>query len=234
VLLFADSASFLASVEVLLLYFSIPLAWFGESAFGCGMHAAGIAVYTASRLGGPLGYDLSYLTHWFVAATLLITVLLAATTGVSEILYNSFCSKGRYIDWIETATALLLVALVSMQLLLTISSLSLGAGYDGARVAYARTWRQTSFEWTTQHCISFFFAAALVGGRFETQNPTISRWLLRAVWFSVPGLLVALWISAIVFFEDEIPYMSVGEPIPIAIATFGAAVPWVVVGVVIC
>lgn len=234
VLLFADSASFLASLEVLLLYFSIPLAWFGESAFGCGMHAAGIAVYTASRLGGPLGYDLSYLTHWFVAATLLITVLLAATTGVSEILYNSFCSKGRYIDWIETATALLLVALVSMQLLLTISSLSLGAGYDGARVADARTWRQTSFEWTTQHCISFFFAAALVGGRFETQNPTISRWLLRAVWFSVPGLLVALWISAIVFFEDEIPYMSVGEPIPIAIATFGAAVPWVVVGVVIC
>jgi len=234
VLLFADAASFLASVEVMLLYFSIPLAWFGESWIACGLHAGGIAVYTASRLGGPLGYDLAYLTHWFVATTLLITVLLALTTGISELLYNSWCSKGRYIEWIETATALLLVALVSMQLLLTIASLSLGAGYDGSRVADARTWRQTSFEWASQHCISFFFAAALVGGRFETQNPSITRWLLRLFWFGVPTLLVTLWLGTLVFFQDEIPYMRVGEPVPIAIATFGAAVPWVVVGVVLC
>jgi hypothetical protein len=234
VLLFADTASFLASVEVMLLYFSIPLAWFGESWIACGLHAGGIAVYTASRLGGPLGYDLAYLTHWFVATTLLITVLLALTTGISELLYNSWCSKGRYIEWIETATALLLVALVSMQLLLTIASLSLGAGYDGSRVADARTWRQTSFEWASQHCISFFFAAALVGGRFETQNPSITRWLLRLFWFGVPTLLVTLWLGTLVFFQDEIPYMRVGEPVPIAIATFGAAVPWVVVGVVLC
>jgi hypothetical protein len=234
VLLFADTASFLASVEVMLLYFSIPLAWFGESWIACGLHAGGIAVYTASRLGGPLGYDLAYLTHWFVATTLLITVLLALTTGISELLYNSWCSKGRYIQWIETATALLLVALVSMQLLLTISSLSLGAGYDGSRVADARTWRQTSFEWASQHCISFFFAAALVGGRFETQNPSITRWLLRLFWFGVPTLLVTLWLGTLVFFQDDIPYMRMGEPVPIAIATFGAAVPWVVVGVVLC
>lgn len=234
VLLFADSTSFLASVEVMLLYFSIPLAWFGESWIACGLHAAGVAVYTASRLGGPLGYDLSYLTHWFVGATLLITVLLALSTGVSELLYNSWCSKGRYIEWIETVTALLLVALVSMQLLLTIASLSLGSGYDGARVGDTRTWRQTSFEWASQHCISFFFAAALVGGRFETQNPAISRWLLRVCWFGLPALLVALWMGTIVFFENDIPYMRSGEPVPIAIATFGAAVPWVVVGVVLC
>ena len=234
VLLFADSASFLGSLEVLLLYFSIPLAWFGESWIACGLHAAGISVYTASRLGGALGYDLSYLTHWFVAATLLVTVLLALTTATSELLYSSWCSKGRYIEWIETTTALLLVALVSMQLLLTIASLSLGAGYDGARVDDARTWRQTSFEWASQHCISFFFAAALVGGRFETQNSAISRWLLRTVWFALPILLVALWLGFVVFFAEEIPYMRVGEPVPIAIATFGAAVPWVVVGIVLC
>lgn len=234
VLLFADSASFLASLEVLLLYFSIPLAWFGESWIACAMHAGGIAVYTATRLGSALGYDLSYLTHWFVAATLLITVLLAITTGVSLLLYNSWCSQGRYIEWIEVLTALLLVALVSMQLLLTIASLSLGAGYDGARIGDGRTWRQTSFEWATQHCISFFFAAALVGGRFETQNPSIGRDVLRWVWFLVPVLLTAFWTATIVFFETSIPYMTTGEPVPLAIATFGAAVPWVVVGVVLC
>lgn len=113
-----------------------------------------------------------------------------SATADSFGIYSSWCSKGRYIEWIETATALLLVALVSMQLILTVASLSLGAGYDGAQVQDARTWRQTSFEWASQHCISFFFAAALVGGRFETQNPAISRWLLRVFWFGVPALLV--------------------------------------------
>jgi len=118
--------------------------------------------------------------------------------------------------------------------LLTIASLSLGAGYDGTRILDGRTWRQTSFEWATQHSISFFFAAALVGGRFETQNPSISRDVLRWVWFLIPVLLTALWTATIVVFEDAIPYMSAGEPVPLAIATFGAAVPWVVVGVVLC
>jgi hypothetical protein len=234
VFLFSDSTSFLASVEVLLLYFSIPLAWYGESWLACGLHVAGIVVYTATRLGGPIGYDLSYLTHWFVAATLLITVVLAVTTGVSALLYNSWVSKGRYIEWIDTTTAILLVALVSLQLLLSIASLSLGSGYDGARIGNGRTWRQTSFEWTTQHNISFFFAAALVGGRFETQNPTISRGILQTVWFSVPSLIVALWTGTLVFFESEMPYFTTGEPVPLAIATFAALVPWVVVGVVIC
>ena len=168
-------------------------------------------MYTASRLGGPLGYDLAYLTHWFVAATLLITVILAVTTGISLLLYNSWCSQGRYIEWIETTTAMLLVVLVSLQLLLTIASLSLGSGYDGARIGDGRTWRQTSFEWATQHNVSFFFAAALVGGRFETQNPTISRGILRAAWFSIPILLVALWTGTLVFFKTEIPYLTAKE-----------------------
>ena len=52
--------------------------------------------------------------------------------------------------------------------------------------------------------------------------------------FLLPVLLVVLWLGTIVFFEDEMPYMRSGEPVPIAIATFGAAVPWVVVGVVLC
>ena len=72
-----------------------------------------------------------------------------------------------YVEWIEIATALLLVALVSMQLSLTVGSLALVSGYDGSRFDDHRTWSQTSFEWATQHCVSFFFAAALVGGRVE-------------------------------------------------------------------
>ena len=232
--LFSDNASLLSSVEIVLLYVSIPVAWFGESWLACGLHAGGIGVYTAARLGSALGYDLSYLTHWCVGATLLITTVLGATTGITELLYNSRFSKRRWVEWVETLTALLLVALASVQLLLTLASLSLGAGYDGSKIGDARTWRQTSFEWATQHCVSFFFAAALVGGRFEIQNPAIARATLRSVWFGTPALLVALWTGALVLLDEAIPYTSAWEPVPIAIAVLGAAVPWATVGSVVC
>ena len=229
-----DSRSYLASLEVLLLYFSIPVAWFGETWIGCAVHAAGIATYTAKRLGGPFGYDLAYLTHWYVAATLLVVVLLGASTAVSQLLWSSWCSRRGYVEWIEVATALLLVALVSMQLSLTVGSLALVSGYDGSRFDDHRTWSQTSFEWATQHCVSFFFAAALVGGRYEVQNPCIARWLLRAVWFGVPLLLLACWVLAMAFSQSTVPYFATGEPVPIVIAAFAALVPWIVVGVVVC
>lgn len=232
--LFSDSTSLLSSVEIVLLYVSIPVAWFGESWIACGLHAGGIGVYTASRLGSALGYDLSYLTHWCVAATLLFTMVLCATTGITELLYNSRFSKRRWVEWVETLTALLLVALASVQLLLTLASLSLGAGYDGSRIGDARTWSQTSFEWALQHCISFFFAAALVGGRFEVQNPAITRATLRSVWFGTPALLLVLWAGALVLLDEAIPYAQAWEPVPIAIAVLGAAAPWATVGSVVC
>lgn len=232
--LFADRAPLLTSVEVVLLYVSVPVAWFGESWLACWLHAGGVGLYTAARLGSALGYDLSYLTHWCVAATLLITTVLGATTGTTELLYNSRFSKRRWVEWVETLTALLLVALASVQLLLTLASLSLGAGYDGSQIGDTRSWSQTSFEWALQHNISFFFAAALVGGRFELQNPAIARATLRTVWFGTPALLVALWVGALVLLGEAIPYTSAWEPVPIAIAVLGAAAPWATVGSVVC
>ena len=121
-----------------------------------------------------------------------------------------------------------------MQLSLTIGSLALVSGYDGSRFSDDRSWSQTSLEWATQHCVSFFFAAALVGGRYEVQNPCISRWLLRAVWFGVPLLLLGCWVVAMASTESTVPYFATGEPAPIIIAAFAALVPWIVVGVVVC
>ena len=82
--------------------------------------------------------------------------------------------------------------------------------------------------------MSFFFAAALVGGRFEIQNPAIARATLRSVWFGTPALLVALWTGALVLLDEAIPYTQAWEPVPIAIAVLGAAVPWATVGSVVC
>lgn len=221
------------ALELLLLFFSIPAAWYSSTWIACVLHATGMLVYTVGRLGSPLGFDLTFLTHWYVAATLIITIVLAVTTLISWFLYSSPCSTGRYIVWLENVTALLIVALVSIQLFLTIASLAIISGYDGSMMETI-SWRSASLQWATQHSLGFFFAAALVGGRFECQNERISRWLLRTVWFSVPITLTSMWIFTVYATNSFVPYGTTGDGASIVIATLAALLPWALSGVVLC
>jgi len=221
------------ALELLLLFFSIPVAWYSSTWIACALHASGMVIYTVGRLGSPLGFDLSFLTHWFVSATLLITIVLAVTTFISWLLYSSCVSRGRYIAWLENATALLLVALVSIQLFLTIASLAIISGYDGSLMKTV-SWRSASLQWVTQHSLGFFFSAALVGGRFEVHNERIDRWLLRLVWFAVPILLGAAWAFTLFARADFVPYGTTGDAASIVIATLAATLPWVLSGIVMC
>ena len=230
---YAYADSVWPALELLLLFFSIPVAWYSSTWIACVLHATGMLVYTVGRLGSPLGFDLAFLTHWFVAATLLITLVLAVTTFISWLLYSSCISTGRYIVWLENATALLIVALVSIQLFLTIASLAIISGYDGSMMETA-SWRSASLQWVTQHSLGFFFSAALVGGRFEPQNERISRWLLRLVWFAVPILLGAAWAFTLFARASFVPYGTTGDATSIVIATLAATLPWVLSGVVMC
>lgn len=228
---YADS--FWPALELLLLFVSIPTAWYSSTWVACALHAAGMLAYTVGRLGSPLGFDLTFLTHWFVAATLLLTLVLAVTTFISWLLYSSCVSRGRYIVWLENTTALLLVALVSIQLFLTIASLAVISGYDGSLMT-AVSWRSASLQWTTQHSLGFFFSAAVVGGRFEPQNERISRWLLRAVWFGVPIVLAACWLFWLFASARFVPYGTTGDAASIVIATLAALLPWTLAGIVMC
>lgn len=222
----------IAGTEMLLLYLSIPVAWYGEAAVGCALHATGIGIYTTSRLGSTLGYDLTYMTHWFVAATFMLCIFLSLAALASRILYKSCCTDKHYISWLEISIALALVALVSMQLLLSVSTLSLASGYDGSAMHDIDT--KFFVEFSSLHFLSFFFSAALVGGRFEPQNPRIDRVWLRSTWFGIPAFLVANWIVAMLRSQSGVPYFSVGSPVVICVASIAALVPWVVVGVVVC
>ena len=233
VVVYSYADSLWPALELLLLFFSIPAAWYSSTWIACVLHAAGMLVYTVGRLGGPFGFDLTFLTHWYVAATLLITLVLGATTFISWLLYASCCSTGRYILWLENTTALLIVALVSIQLFLTIASLAIISGYDGSIMTTA-SWRSASLRWVTQHSLGFFFAAALVGGRFECHNGHIARWLLRLVWFAVPIALSACWAFTLFAAGSFIPYGTTGDITSIVIATLAALLPWSIAGVVMC
>lgn len=228
---YADA--FWPALELVLLFASIPVAWYSSTWIACVLHAAGMLAYTVGRLGSPLGFDLTFLTHWFVSATLLITLALAASTLVSWLLYSSCFSQGRYIVWLENVTALLIVALVSIQLFLTIASLGITSGYDGSLIK-SGSWRSASLQWTTQHSLGFFFSAALVGGRFEPQNERIARWLLRTVWFATPITLSACWAFSLFASASFVPYGTTGDAASIIIATLAALLPWTLAGIVMC
>ena len=230
---YAYADSFWPALELILLFVSIPTAWYSSTWIACGLHATGMLAYTVGRLGSPLGFDLTFLTHWFVSATLVLTLVLAVTTFVSWLLYSSCVSEGRYIVWIENATALLIVALVSIQLFLTIASLAVISGYDGSLITTS-SWRSASLQWATQHSLGFFFAAALVGGRFEPQNERIERWLLRTVWFAVPVALTACWLFTLFARASFAPYGTTGDVSSIVVATLAALLPWTLAGVVMC
>jgi len=233
VVVYAYADSVWPALELLLLFFSIPAAWYSSTWIACALHAAGMLVYTIGRLGAPLGFELTYLTHWYVAATLLLTLVLAVTTFISWVLYASCCSTGRYVVWLENLTALLIVALVSIQLFLTISSLAIISGYDGSMMSTV-SWRSASLRWVTQHSLGFFFSAALVGGRFECHNGHIARWLLRLVWFAVPIALGCCWAFALFASANFIPYGTTGDGASIVISTLAALLPWTVAGIVMC
>jgi len=233
VVVYSYSDSLWPALELLLLFFSIPAAWYSSTWIACTLHAAGMLVYTVGRLGSPFGFDLAFLTHWYVAATLLLTLVLGVTTFVSWLLYASCVSTGRYIPWLENTTALLIVALVSIQLFLTIASLAIISGYDGSMMSTV-SWRSASLRWVTQHSLGFFFAAALVGGRFECHNGHIAKWLLRLVWFAVPVLLSACWAFTLFASASFVPYGTTGDITSIVIATLAALLPWGIAGVVMC
>ncbi len=233
--MFSDAVAMQPSIELAFLYLSIPVAWFGSTFIACALHTVGIALYTAGRVGSVFGFDLAFLTHWFVAATLITCFLLTISTFASWILYDSPLSQGRFIPWIDTAIALLIVALVSMQLWLSMAALSIVSGYDGAVVdADATNWRVTSLQWCSQHSISFFFSAALVGGRYEPHVDKISSLVLRAVWFGVPCTLFVFWGLSLLLFSTNLPYTAVGHFVPLAVAVLGAAAPWSLAGAYMC
>tara|TARA_B110000858_G_scaffold198454_1_gene265226 strand:- start:4072 stop:5826 length:1755 start_codon:yes stop_codon:yes gene_type:complete len=217
------------ATELVLLFFSIPAAWYSSTWISCALHATGMLMYTVGRLGSPLGFDLSFLTHWFVMATIVITVCLALTTLVSWLLYSSCVSTGRYIAWIENSTAILVVALVSIQLFLTISSLAILGGYDGSMME-SKSWRSASLQWATQHSLGFFFSAALVGGRFECHSGRVDKYWMQATWFSLPAILTVLWLINVYSTSAFIPYGTTGDVSSIIIATLAALLPWVLSG----
>jgi hypothetical protein len=233
----APSPSGMPGLELGLLFLSIPLALFGNGALACAVHAGGLCAYTAGRVGSVYGFELTFLTHWILLATLVLSIALAATTAMSWVLYNSGmvyepCS---YSEPLEFASALMLVVLLSSQLFLVLAALSLGAAYDGSPLEVGWDWQNLNIGSCIQHNLSFFFASSLLASRFEPFNGYIEPETLRCAFFGGPLALMACWAFTVFFFNQaSVPYTSFGDPLSLSVAILAALAPWASAGIAAC
>jgi hypothetical protein len=159
--------------------------------------------------------------------------ILTVSTAISKFLYASCCCREKFIDWVDTTTAVSLILLTSIQLLLTLLTLTAVAGFDGSLMHVNDTWAVFALEWAVQHTLTFFFSAALVGGRYEIHNPHFPSFLIRVIWIIGPVLVTIGWFASVTSSGTN-PYESYADMVVVAVGTISALVPWGVIGWNVC
>lgn len=231
VILFVDPSRSMdySDLELLLLLISIPVCLLGFPAVGCFVHAAGQAVYVWSRVDLYGRYDWTYFTHQSLLATMSLAVVSGGLSLFSYGLY-SFDRRKLYSEPVEIVNAVLLTALVSIQTFLTLATLGMGAGYSGVHYVDGKgSWRISGYEFTTQHCVSFFFVAALYGTRYE--HDMLPLTFRRAAWFALPPLLGLSWLLCIAAEPSGSPYHKYVDSASFLIGVSAAATSWSGIGV---
>ena len=99
-------------------------------------------------------------------------------------------------------------------------------------IADERSWTRQGYEWTLQHSLSFFFTAAVLGSRYETQDLLKPGLVKRILWFAPPLLLAAAWGIAMTFNSSGVPYDAATDQFAFVLGVVAALVPWVVLGIV--
>ena len=227
------------SAELIVLYAAIPAAWFIGTPAACALSIAGNVLYMSARMGSPFGYDLNYMTHWSLAFTAIATVILGLATLFSRVISGMQPppKHGRPRSRpAELITGVVTIAILSLQLGLTIGTLALVVGYDGSFVTTDENqWRKAGFEFTVQHSLSFFFIAAVYGSRFELGDPNNSKAAIgnrtrRFVWFITPPVIGVVWFFTLVARGVGSPYDAATSAVGLATGLVAAVVPWCVCG----
>lgn len=226
----ADNGMNWSDLELMLLVLSVPLALLHLPISGSLVHLVGQSVYICNRFTSDHGYSWTYFTHHSMFASAVIVLLITILSSVSFFLYT-FRDERLYAEPIETATAVLCTLLLSVQTFLTLATLGMAAGFTGARYEDGKgSWAITGYEFTVQHSVSFFFAAALYASRYE--HHALKRWQTRAAWLALPPLMgIAWWVCVLVLtITQHDPYTSFVDVGSFIIGVSAAAVAWVGVG----
>ena len=135
---------------------------------------------------------------------------------------------------LESFSAALVITLASVQLIVVLATTGLQSGYDGALIIMERSSRYQGMEWSIQHFISFFFVAAVIGGRFEHCEPHLEAGFQRILWYIPTIVLGLVWLFCTALLSDGISYDAVTDLWSLFLVVLGAFVPWVITGYVVC
>jgi hypothetical protein len=120
-----------SEIELMFLVLSVPAALLHFPITSLLLHLSGQIVYIYTRFAGP-GYSLVFFTHHSLFASAVLSALLVLTSTASYALY-SFRDYRLYSDPVETVTAVLATGLLSVQTFLTLSTIGMTSGYEGAK-----------------------------------------------------------------------------------------------------
>jgi hypothetical protein len=233
VIVYVDADSILVGLNVVLMFGSIPLAWYGDTSLACFAHAAGLYIYFGDKATKENIFNPVYLTHWVMHYTAAVVAILGISVGISKVLWR--CGGGkRYVHGVESFSAALMITLASVQLIVVLATTGLQSGYDGALIVMERSNRYQGMEWSIQHFISFFFTAAIVGGRFEHCEPHIDPAHQRMLWYIPTIVLGLIWFVCTAASSNGISYDAVTDLWSLFLVVLGAFVPWVITGYVVC
>jgi len=234
VFLLAEGATQMATVEIelVLLILAVPLALLHWPATACAAHASGQVLYVFGRIQSPVGFSWLFFTHFSLVATLVLTILVALCSLASYALYS--CGR-LYSDPVELVCAVATTSLVSVQLFLTLGTLGMAAGYTGCGYSMGSGgWRSTGYSFTVQHCVSFFFAAAIFATRYECRLLLTRAWARRLAWAVAPVSLACVWASIVLAHSTKRasgdPYTQFVDVGSFVIGVSTAAVAWAGVG----
>ena len=232
VLFYSDSNGFLSSAdaELLLLLVSIPAVFFQLPFLGCLSHAVGLGLYVHNKFSEG-DFEFTYFTHHSLLTSLFLVTVLSVTCATSSILYT-FRDQRLFAEPLEALTATFVSALLSIQLFLFLATLAMSSGYSGSYYESGNNWQRQGFRHSTQHSVSFFFAAALYACRYE--HASMNRCLKRAAYISVvPIVGTAWWICLLVLTDSQDPYTPYMNIPSFVIGVSSAGVSWLGVGVCI-
>jgi hypothetical protein len=218
-----------ADIELGMLLLSVPLALFNMPILACAVHFAAQLIYVVTRFTLYGYYAMNYFTHQSILATLVITGVVTLLSLVSYFLY-SFENQRLYWQGLEQANGMFMVALLSIQMFLTIGTAGMTSGYTGIFYESGKpSWRVSGYEFSIQHSVSFFFAAALFAVRYEYH--LLSRAWMRAAWFIPTTLVGTSWMLCITLLDESgSPYEAYLDIGSFIIGMTAAAVSWVGVG----
>ena len=132
-------------------------------------------------------------------------------------------------DALEKVISACSTALFSLQLFLLLSTTGMASGFSGAEyLSDGGNARRAGGDFTVQHTLTFFFAAALFATRFEHAH--VRTLFRRILYFTSVALPSITWAIVLATSQQTTPYTNYVDMTSFVIGVSSAACVWAVVG----